>query len=389
VYTRPFFIAFAANIALVTGNVMSFRFAEFVKFLGGTEEITGRIVAFGLVLSLVIRLFAGQAMDRWGIRRIWIISAFSFLTGTVWIALSPDLSWPIYIARGVFVVGLATMFACSVAQIQTMAPPHRRTELIGTFGASGFLGMIIGAQLVDLIFKYLPDGRERYLVTFSWIVVMGLVNLSLALWLTHGEAPITGRRTPALGRLLKRYFPTSILLVTLTMGLGFAVTTVFLTRYATSIGLTGTRTFFTAYAVSAFMMRFVTRRWSHTMGRYRMIWWGMLGHVVGQCSLMFIASDWHLIIPAVCCGFGHALLFPCIVSLGADPFPAELKATGTTIVLATVDLGTVLTAPLLGYIIDHGGFFPMLLLTTTATLVAALWYGALKFRAIDQEMLPH
>jgi MFS family permease len=170
------------------------------------------------------------------------------------------------------------------------------------------------------------------------------------------------------------------------MGLGFAVTTVFLTRYATSLGLSGTRTFYIAYAVSAFLMRFATRRWSLSMGRYQMIWWGMLGHVAGHIALMFIAAEWHFILPAVCCGFGHALLFPCIVSLGSDPFPAELRATGTTIVLATVDLGTVLFAPPLGWVIDHIGFFQMLIMTTSTILLCAVLYGLMKFRAVDHEM---
>ena len=41
VYNRTFWLAYAANLLLVTANALTFRFAEFVKFLGGTESVTG------------------------------------------------------------------------------------------------------------------------------------------------------------------------------------------------------------------------------------------------------------------------------------------------------------------------------------------------------------
>jgi len=386
VYNRSFYIAFAANIVLVTANTLSFRFAEFITFLGGSEEVTGRIVSCGLMASIVLRMFAGQAMDRFGVRHIWTLASTLFLLGTVGMASSHDLGWLIYVSRGLFVLGLATMFACAVSHVQTLAPIARRTEIVGTYGASGFLGMIIGAQLADLIFLQLPDSQLRYLVLFGCIFAAGCLNLILALWLTHGQLHESPGRPLPLHHLLGRYFPVSLLLVTLMMGLGFSVTTVFLTRYSTSLGLSGTRTFFTAYALSAFSMRFVARRWSNIMGRHRMIVIGLLGHVCGHLLLMTISKDWHLIPPALCIGFGHALLFPCIVSLGASAFPAECRGTATAVTLATVDLGTVLTAPLLGYVIDHHGFQIMFLMTTGTIFVFAVLYYFCLNRTVDEEI---
>ncbi|MCA9081674.1 MAG: MFS transporter [Planctomycetaceae bacterium] len=386
IYSQSFFIAFAANIVLVTANTLSFRFAEFVKFLGGTEEITGRIVSCGLIASLLLRMFAGQAMDRFGVRRVWITAAVSFLLGVIGMAISTDLGWLIYVARGVFVLGLATMFACSVSHVQTLAPSTRRTEIVGTYGASGFLGMIIGAQLADLIFASLPQGPQRYHFLFGSMFAAGCLNLVLALWLTNGERHESPGPVIPLPKLLRRYFPTSLLLVTLMMGLGFSVTTVFLTRYATSLGLIGTRTFFTAYAISAFSMRFVARRWSNVMGRHRMMLCGLLGHVCGHLLLLGVTQDWQLIPPALCCGFGHALLFPCIVSLGASSFPAECRGTATAVTLASVDFGTVLTAPLMGYVIDHYGFRAMFLLSSSTILGFAVLYGLRMYRAVDEEI---
>ncbi len=51
-------------------------------------------------------------------------------------------------------------------------------------------------------------------------------------------------------------------------------------------------------------------------------------------------------------GFGHALLFPAVVSLGSEAFPREYRGTGTTIVMGFFDVGTFVSAPILGAIID-------------------------------------
>src|SRR5690606_24439527 len=74
IYTRAFWLVFAANFFLCSANTLTFRFAEFVTFLGGNEEATGRIVAAGLVASMVWRAFLGQAIDRFGVRNVWLVS---------------------------------------------------------------------------------------------------------------------------------------------------------------------------------------------------------------------------------------------------------------------------------------------------------------------------
>ena len=48
IYNRVFWLAYAANVSLVTANALTFRFAELVNYLGGTEEITGAIVSTGM-----------------------------------------------------------------------------------------------------------------------------------------------------------------------------------------------------------------------------------------------------------------------------------------------------------------------------------------------------
>ena len=329
IYGRVFWLAYAANVSLVMANSLTFRFAEFVSWLGGSEKTAGTIVSVGIFAALFLRLVLGQAIDNYGTRRLWAIGCFSYIAGTSLFLVLSDLSWPIYVARLGFAAGIATMFTCSMVHIQNLVPANRRTEIIGNLGSSGFVGMVLGSQLGDWIFRGTPEGHLRFLVLFGGTVVLGLVYLALVLTLTRGDVHKPAMRTPAVHRLVFRYWPGNVVVVAMMMGISVTVTTVFLTRFATKLGLiNGVGTFFTAYAVTAFLFRVQTATWSRTIGRHQMIWLGLTGHCLGFGGLPFVTQEWHFLLPAVACGFGHALLIPGGGFAGSRGVSARISRIG-------------------------------------------------------------
>jgi MFS family permease len=294
----------------------------------------------------------------------------------------------IYLARVLFTAGMSSMFACSIYHVQSHVPPYRRTEIIGSLGTSGFIGMIAGTQLGDLLFYTVTNERVLFAVLF-WITVgLGVAYLALISIVTRGESSRSPVLSPPIYRLMFRYWPGPPVLVALAMGAGFTITTVFLTRQATASGLHGIGTFFAAYAGTGFIFRWVSRSWSASIGRLRVFLLGLAGHVVGYLLLIPVRSEWGFVLPAIAHGFGHALLFPCVVSLGAGVFPPEYRGTGTTIILAFVDLGTMISAPLLGRLIEHQGFTRTYLVMAGLTLATGVIYGVLRFRVPDSDGVP-
>lgn len=387
IYDRSFWLAYVANLMLVTANSLTFRFAEFIHFLGGTETVTGQIVRAGLLGSLAVRLVLGQAIDGAGVRRIWAASSVCFIAGGLMFVFSDRIGPLLYIARVLFTAGMASMFACSIYHVQGHVPPYRRTEIIGSLGTSGFIGMIAGTQLGDLLFHTIPHHGRLFAILFGITVALGIGYFVLVARITRGETR-SAVMSPPIHRLAFRYWPGPVVLVALVMGAGFTVTTVFLTRYATEHGLHGIGMFFAGYAACAFVFRWVSRSWSAAIGRHRVILIGLTGHVLGYLLLIPVHSDLGFLLPAVLHGFGHALLFPCVVSLGAGAFPPEYRGTGTTIILAFVDLGTMLSAPLLGRLIEAEGFTRTYLAMAGFTFAVAAVYGALKFRVADFDGMP-
>ena len=385
VYDKAFWLCYVANVLLVAANGLTFRFADLIAWLGETEEMTGTIVGAGMVGALVARLFLGQAIDRYGAVKLWVLGAVIFLLGCgsfIWVS---KVNAMVFGGRIAFQVGIAGMFTSSIVFIQNRVPSHRRTEIIGNLGSSGFLGMAIGAGLSDLIFYLIAEGPSRYSILFGTAFLFGVAYLVLILMAAKNTSHQRPDETHPITKLIFRYWPGNVVWVAVMMGLVFSVTTVFLSRFVDDQGMKGIGPFFLGYTSSAFLFRLLSRRWSKTIGRHYMILLGLSGHFVGLMAISYASQTWHLIFPSICSGFGHALLFPAVVSLGSGAYPMQFRGSGTTIVLGFFEVGAMVSSPLLGSIIHHYGFRTMYWASAAMVAVVILIYAVMDVRKPDED----
>jgi MFS family permease len=111
----------------------------------------------------------------------------------------------------------------------------------------------------------------------------------------------------------------------------------------------------------------------------------LMGSAAGCASLPFVTRDWHFLFPATAFGFGQALLYPAIVSLGAGAFPRRYRGMGTTVVLGFIELGTATSPPALGWIIDRYGFHAMFYSAATVGVCVAVCYTLTAARVPDHD----
>ena len=388
IYDRYFWALYLANFAMVAANATTFRFAEFVDLLGGGESNTGWLVTAGLCGAVVIRFLFGQEIDRLGYRRVWLLGATAAVCGTLGMMLAGSLGPLLYGARLAFSTGLAIVFACSNAHVQTRVPDNRRTEMIAMIGSSGFLGLIFGTRLADLVWWIWPQSSERYVALFGLATALAAVHLLIAAIVTRHDPPPKPRKIAPSLVLLRKYWPGACLLPALAMGAGFCCTSTFLTRFVTEQGFASIGSFFIGYAITAFSVRMVSRTWPARFGRHALIIAGCVSQAIGFSLFAIVSESWMLALPAIGVGFGHAVLFPSVVSLGAGRFPLSYRGTGTMLTMGFFDLGFLLTAPVQGIVAERAGFLPLFFAVAAGFAIVAVVYGLLSRGVADGDLDP-
>lgn len=381
-YGAVFWYTYAANLALILGASVMFRYADFVTLLGGTEWNLGLIAGVGMAGALSMRIYQCFGVDRTGPRLVWLLSLGAFTLaalGHLWVE---SIDGPmIFLLRILLTAGMAGAHGASMAYISLKAPYTRLAEMLGMVGSSGFIAMMIGPTIADWIFTGHAIDRTHTDRMFLYAALMGCVAIVCAVLATRGHVTRRGRHRVPVIALLKRYHPGPLLLVAVIMGLAVNFPQVFVRKYTESLGIAGIRNFFIAYAVTALIVRVLARQLPDRAGVRPTILWGLGFMSVGMLLYMVVTNQWWLIVPAIFSGVAHGFLFPAVVAGGSRALPVRYRMLGTTAMLVVLDFGNLIGQPIVGRIIEGSNNlglpgYPVMFSTVAATLAGvAIYYG--------------
>ncbi len=351
-YDRSFWLAYLGIALMMTGYGLLYRYADFITFLGGSEFHIGWIVGTGMIGSLAMRLFLGVGIDRYGPRLIWTsslllvsISCFGHL------AVSSYTGWGIYFLRIIFACGMAGIFGSSITFISNRVATNRVAELVGMLGTAGYVGVMTGSQLGDFL---CGTAEIQQWQVYGMFVVAGLFSTSAIpfVWLATSGVPRPPRQPqPSMFRLLRHYNPGIIIAVGIITGLGLGLPEVFLRTFAVTLDMPRIALFFTTYAITTIATRVLIRGLSERMALKPMILCGLGCLATSMMSFILVKSYWQLIIPGFCFGITQAMLAPSVIAAANTNFPARFRGLGTTLVLASFDLGYLVGALAAGVIL--------------------------------------
>ena len=177
----------------------------------------------------------------------------------------------------------------------------------------------------------------------------------------------------------RAHWPGAILLVIVSFGLCMTVPFVFLANFIDKEKIvTGDwlpmGVFFYCYAGWGLIVRVSLRRLPQRVGRRKVLLVGLACMSVGMACYLLVTekTPWMMLLPALICGTGHALMFHTMTSIALERFPLELRGTGSALTLMMLDLGTVGGSPVLGWIADRFGFRFLFLAISLSCAVAFL-----------------
>ena len=354
-YDLTFFLCYAANTAVMVAVSVLFRYADFVRFLGGAEMQLGLIVGVGTIGALLMRLVQGVATDRYGPRRVWLLSLMIFIAAMLLhLGIERVDGIGIYVVRILFMVSVAGAFGASLTYVSLRVPENRMGEMIGMLGSSGFIGLALGPTIGDLLFSGPEVTRVQIQAMFLVAAAMGFVSLLCAAVATRGSVRQVQRRAPSVVALIRRYHPGPLLLIAATMGIGLSLPHVFLKAYAAELSIPRIKIFFIVYAVTAFVVRIATRRFIDRVGVRPAVLVGFASLSVSMLLYLVVRGEVSFSVPAVFAGTAHAFLFPAVLAGGSMSFPIRYRGLATTLMLTMFDVGNLVGQPAVGGVVQVG-----------------------------------
>jgi MFS family permease len=382
-YGRPFWCSYISNTALMVAVSMLFRYADFVAILGGKEFVLGCVVGVGVSGAVIMRIFQGVAIDRYGARAIWVGSMTLLVLSLLSHLAIRRLDASVYLARMAYATSLAGAAGASITFVSLRSPPGRTAEMIGALGSSGFIGMAVGPTIADLVFRGETVSRQRVDLMFCTASAIALVSLAAAIMAVsgHDKPRIRKKRQPPVWWLVRRYYPGRVLIASVAMGMGIGIPFTFVRTYADEVSITHIGHFFFVYSATAFSMRVFARTLPDRWGTRRTILLGSFFLCAGMLSFLIAVDQWTMLVPAVLTGVGHAFVFPAAVTGGCLAFPARYRGLATAVMLTMFDLGNLVGQPTVGGLLlaaRRAGLpaYPtMFSLVTLILVLAGVYYG--------------
>ena len=154
--------------------------------LAGAARIGGYLLAVYAVTHLFAGPVIGSLSDRYGRRRVLLISLAAFAIDYALMAIAPTLGW-LFLGRAVAGIAGAT-YGPANAVIADVTPPERRGQAFGLLGAAFGGGFILGPAIGGLLADFGPRAP------FTAAAALALVNAGVILLFMPETLPPERRR---------------------------------------------------------------------------------------------------------------------------------------------------------------------------------------------------
>lgn len=369
------FLAFGMLLPIFPGWV-----AEFAESNTQVGLATTLAAGVGLVAA---RPIAARLME--GRTRMPTMALGAFLVGisagllpfVESVGFSPFLAICVLRAVGGLGFGLVTTAAVSV--LTDMTPIHRRGEILGYFGASNALAMLIGPLLGGLFDRTIG-------IDIAFFVAGGLAVPSLyfaSLVREPKAAPIP----PGSNRLFDALRFPALRIVTSGHFLAVMVHGALLTFGPLMIGARdgwmSTEVFFAVQAGAVVAFRIAIGRKFDLYDRLMFVRLGLTLLTISSVMLGLFENDFLLLLAAIVYGVGFSAYVPTMNAMVGDIVPSSHRARGFAIFMLAFDLAIAGGGVIVGPVADGaGGPQRALLFVGLAPLLALAIYtsGARRIR---------
>ncbi|SHG26306.1 MFS transporter [Ornithinibacillus halophilus] len=376
IWTRDFVLVCLANFFIFLGFQMTLpTLPLFVKDLGGSDQLVGVIVGIFTFSALVMRPFAGHALETKGRKFVYMIGlavfvvtvgSFAFITSIVVLLI-------VRVLQGIG-WGFSTTATGTIAT--DIIPPKRRGEGMGYFGLSGNIalafGPALGLTLVDQI-----SFTSLFLICGS----LGLVAFVLSSTIKYKQVEQSSNQSvaPKFDIFEKTAIQPSLLLLFITFTFGGIAT--FLPLHAIEKGVGGIESYFLVYAIFLMISRTFAGKIYDKKGHLYVFLPGTSMILIAMILLSWLPSTVILLVAAGLYGLGFGSVQPALQAWAVEKASNNRKGMANATFFSFFDLGIGMGAILFGQIASIFNYGAIYSTSAISIAISMMLYVFLVIRA--------
>ncbi len=374
IWTRDFFLILFANFFIFIGFQMTLpTLPLFVEHLGGTDQLIGFVVGVFTFSALLLRPFAGHALESRGRGFVYILglSIFVVSVGSYAFAMSILYLFAMRVVQGIG-WGFSTTASGTIAT--DLIPAARRGEGMGYFGLSGNIAMAFGPSLGLIL-----TSRVSFTTFFLICAGCGLAALLLSSRIQYKKV----ERKPAkhssgkIDLYEKSALQPSIILffITVTFG-GIAA---FLPLYAADRHIEGIQWYFMIYAFGVLITRTFAGKIYDQKGHQAVVIPGSALILAAMILLAWLPNSLILYAAAILYGLGFGSVQPALQAWAIEKAPANRKGMANATFFSFFDLGIGVGAMAFGQISHLLGYSSIYLTAAGSVMLSMIIYFVILF----------
>ena len=344
-----------------------------------TEGQVGLVLSFYTIAALLIRPFAGYAVDTIGRYGIYVGSLLLFTLTFFGYPLATSILF-VLILRFVHGLTWGSMSSAGSTIAVDLVPQKRRGEGIGIFGLSMTIAMAIGPLIAILI-----TGDGGYNRLFFSAAAFSFLGLMLSLFVKVPKIKKQKNKFSFSSLIEKKALPVSLNMFFITIPYGGIIS--FIALYGRSINIESSGVFFLLLALGIAVSRIVSGKSFDRVGPKKISLLGLSLLVIGLFVLAFYKNEIGYHLAALVLGFGFGILMATFQAIANHNVAAEKRGAANSTYLTFFDLGIGFGMLLVGYLIqvlDYSGTFLLCAGIEFLALFVFLFYTMPKFKQSSQ-----
>ncbi|MDD2474781.1 MAG: MFS transporter [Dysgonamonadaceae bacterium] len=370
-WTKDFTLITSANL------LMAIAFYFMVPILpvflsdnfSATEGQIGLVLSFYTVAALLVRPFAGYALDTIGRYSIYVGSLLLFsiiFFGYVW---ATSILFVLVIR---FMHGLTwgSMSSAGSTIAVDLVPQERRGEGIGIFGLSMTIAMAIGPLIAIAI-----TGDSSYKRLFFSAAAFSFIGLILALFVRIPKITRVKKKFNFSSLIERKSLPVSLNMLLVTIPYGGIIS--FIALYGRSIDIDSSGLFFLLLAVGITISRIFSGKSFDRVGPKKISILGLGLIIVGLPILAMSQNYFGYHLSALILGFGFGIIMATFQAIANHNVEANKRGAANSTYLTFFDLGIGLGMLLVGYliqVINYSGAFVICGIIEVIALIVFVFY---------------